>query len=226
VGNFDRTPLRQSSGVTGAGPIFHAVMLAAERRLHGPSSSSFPRDPIAEPPPTTTRREICALSGGVANAWCPIRRHEWTAAETAGLPCAWHHLSDGRLVTFWPPEYRQWARTHGLDLEMPPAPAADRVLPPGGHGERTAQAQGALAIVSPPPDATYLIDPTLRREFQTLPLRATAAAGGSVEWSVGGRVVGSADATRTFEWPLVPGRHRIVVRDQQGRTAETSVTVR
>ena len=32
VGNFDRKPLRNSSGVTGAGPIFHAVMLAAERR--------------------------------------------------------------------------------------------------------------------------------------------------------------------------------------------------
>ncbi|MEP6919181.1 MAG: penicillin-binding protein 1C, partial [Acidobacteriota bacterium] len=32
VGNFDRTPLRDSTGVTGAGPIFHSVMLAAERR--------------------------------------------------------------------------------------------------------------------------------------------------------------------------------------------------
>ena len=32
VGNFDRAPLRNSSGVTGAGPIFHAVMLAAARR--------------------------------------------------------------------------------------------------------------------------------------------------------------------------------------------------
>ena len=35
VGNFDRTPLRNSSGVTGAGPIFHGVMLAAERRVAG-----------------------------------------------------------------------------------------------------------------------------------------------------------------------------------------------
>ena len=33
VGNFDRTPLRNSSGVTGAGPIFHAVMLAAVARV-------------------------------------------------------------------------------------------------------------------------------------------------------------------------------------------------
>ena len=35
VGNFDRTPLRNSSGVTGAAPIFHGVMLAAERRAAG-----------------------------------------------------------------------------------------------------------------------------------------------------------------------------------------------
>ena len=34
VGNFDRTPLaRGASGVTGAGPIFHAVVLAARHRL-------------------------------------------------------------------------------------------------------------------------------------------------------------------------------------------------
>jgi len=35
VGNFDRTPLVGSSGVTGAGPLFHAVMLAAEHRVAG-----------------------------------------------------------------------------------------------------------------------------------------------------------------------------------------------
>ncbi len=35
VGNFDRTPLKSSTGVTGAAPIFHAVMLAAMRRVHG-----------------------------------------------------------------------------------------------------------------------------------------------------------------------------------------------
>ena len=35
VGNFDRRPLRNSSGVTGAAPIFQAVMLAAHRRAGG-----------------------------------------------------------------------------------------------------------------------------------------------------------------------------------------------
>src|SRR5512143_2852673 len=43
VGNFDRTPLQSSSGVTGAGPIFHAVMLAAMRRI-APASAATPGD--------------------------------------------------------------------------------------------------------------------------------------------------------------------------------------
>ena len=35
VGNFNRTPLRDSSGVTGAGPIFHDVMMAAVEHVRG-----------------------------------------------------------------------------------------------------------------------------------------------------------------------------------------------
>jgi penicillin-binding protein 1C len=40
VGNFDRTPLRGATGVTGAGPIFHAVMRAANARFGQPRRSA------------------------------------------------------------------------------------------------------------------------------------------------------------------------------------------
>ena len=40
------------------------------------------------------------------------------------------------------------------------------------------------------------------------------------------RVIGSATAEQSLEWALVSGQHRIVARDQQGRTAEAMVTVR
>jgi membrane carboxypeptidase/penicillin-binding protein PbpC len=83
-----------------------------------------------------------------------------------------------------------------------------------------------LTIVSPPADATYLIDPTLRREFQTLPLRVVASMSGPIEWTVSGRAVGTANADAALDWPLSTGHHRIVARDRQGRTAETMVTVR
>jgi penicillin-binding protein 1C len=75
VGNFDRTPLRDSTGVTGAGPIFHAVMLAAERRTR---AVRMPDALDASGPPAgTEQRDICALSGMIANAWCPTHQREW-----------------------------------------------------------------------------------------------------------------------------------------------------
>src|SRR5207249_3830996 len=70
VGNFDRTPLVGSSGVTGAGPIFHAIMLAAMRHAGGSLPSSADAATAARPEATEKRR-ICALSGMAASPWCP-----------------------------------------------------------------------------------------------------------------------------------------------------------
>ena len=58
--------------------------------------------------------------------------------------------------------------------------------------------------MNPPSGATYLIDPTLRREFQTLPLRVVAATPGTIEWQVAGRVVGSSSSEAALMWPLSP----------------------
>ena len=224
VGNFDRTPLRNSSGVTGAGPIFHAVMLAAERRASG-ASNVFSHEAIVSPPGTSVQREVCALSGQTANQWCPLRRREWVASESPSVPCSWHHVGEEGLLTFWPAEYRQWARSQGLDDATE---RDDRSTAPSRvqHVAASGEIQAALTIVSPAPDSTYLIDPTLRREFQTLPLRAVSVTDGPIEWSISGRAVASTNGGGAFEWPLAPGRHRIVARDRQGRTAETFITVR
>jgi penicillin-binding protein 1C len=224
VGNFDRTPLRNSSGVTGAAPIFHAVMLAAQRRIGGPSWPEAAEAIVAQPR-DTTRAEVCALSGMAANAWCPLRRREWVAAGAAPLPCSWHHHAGEGLLTFWPAEYHAWARQQGLTapaLVSDAAPARRELSGTGVHERKRTE----LEIVSPPEDATYLIDPTLRREFQTLPLRASSTSGGLVEWTVSGRAVGSSRSGAAVDWPLTPGRHRIVAKDDGGREAEVTVTVK
>jgi hypothetical protein len=180
-------------------------------------------------PATVEQREICALSGLAANAWCPLRQHEWVAVEAPSQPCSWHHHGDEGLLTFWPPEYRQWARAQGLDDAARPSARAEMIATSSADREPAARphpSRAPLTIVSPPDGATYLIDPTLRREFQTLPLRVAAATRGPIEWTVAGHVVGSADADGAIDWPLAPGQHRIVARDPQGRTAETTVIVR
>lgn len=230
VGNFDRRPLRNSSGVTGAGPIFHAVMLAAEQRLAG-AIAVMADGAIVAAPPTAVAREVCAESGATANAWCPLKRREWVASEQAELPCSWHHLTEHGLQTLLPVQFQAWARSEGRRVDGVTVESRDvaPATPPGRatrRQPRAATSVASFAIVSPPDGATYLIDPTLRREFQTLPLRALAAGARSVEWRLGGRLVGKAGADGQIEWPLTPGTHRFEATDERGRVAAATVTVR
>jgi len=223
VGNFDRSPLRNSSGVTGAGPIFHGVMLAAERRMAGHVDNAGV--PLAAAPANVERREICALSGMVANAWCPTKTTEWLPAETAAVPCSWHHASEDGLLTVWPAPYRQWAAEHGLSgVRLQPDSKDLRAKAVRLKPDTT---ESHFSIVNPPAGAVYLIDPTLRSQYQALALRAMAdRRAGEIEWTVDGRRVGAVQADRAFDWPLASGTHRISARDELGRTAEVSILVK
>ncbi len=86
------------------------------------------------------------------------------------------------------------------------------------------RASDPIIIQNPPQNATYLIDPTLRKEFQTLPLRATGASG-LVEWTIDGERVLPVSANGAIQWPLVPGRHRVTVVDARGRSASATFFV-
>jgi len=224
VGNFDRTPLRGSSGITGAGPIFHAVMLAAMERARG----AVPIDEHAallSRTPNVERREICALSGMIAGAACPTRASEWLPREGTHHDCTWHHASDHGLVTVWPDEYHDWARQNGIEVSprYPTAPArqtdAARARPSQRPGE------GSLTIVRPLPGAVFMLDPTLRPEFQTLTF-AARGGDGPLQWSVDGRALRTDERGDPERWPLAPGRHDVVGRDATGATAIARIDVR
>jgi penicillin-binding protein 1C len=58
VGNFDRTPLRNATGVTGAGPVFRSVMMAAEQRL----SNDGPVRELLTAPESLERTSLCRRS--------------------------------------------------------------------------------------------------------------------------------------------------------------------
>jgi penicillin-binding protein 1C len=221
VGNFDREPLRSSSGVAGAGPIFHSVMMAAVQRLRG--HVAIDDQPLMPAPSTVTRARICALSGMRANEWCPMQATEWVAAEADALPCSWHHHSDEGLLTIWPDRYRTWARAQGLLHDRPALTLASTA---SSAQPAIASSPLTLEIANPAADATYMIDPTLRAEFQTLPLRASGVHGGDVSWSIDGVAAGRSSADEPFHWPLAVGPHKITARDARGRTAEVSILVK
>src|SRR4029078_3327610 len=89
VGNFDREELRNSSGITGAGPIFHAVMLAARKNRNAST--------IIEPPADVEQVEICALSGARPSPWCPATDREWVRRDAPVEFCSWHYAHGARV---------------------------------------------------------------------------------------------------------------------------------
>ena len=72
----------------------------------------------------------------------------------------------------------------------------------------------------------YLLDSTLRPEFQALSLRSRGGAPGRREWSVDGTSIGSATGNDALRWPLARGTHEVEVRDDSGHAAVTHFVVR
>ena len=232
VGNFDRSPLIGSSGVTGAGPLFQAVMLAAEAHVAGSLHESA--DTVVDIPPGLTETTVCALSGMRAGDSCPVRRRERLPAAGAqagpdGFACTWHRRIDDGVATVWPDRYRAWAEAHRLigDADRAAARNARRSgpgsAPTGAHARDDA---AGLQIAHPAEGTVFLIDPTLRPEFQALAFRATGTDGNDVSWTVDGRAIGAARADQPVLWPLERGSHVASVRDGLGRTAVVSFVVK
>ncbi len=164
VGNFDRSELHNSTGVSGAAPIFNAVMLAAVKRTRGELPIGDYR-PIVEPPANVVRLPVCALSGLRPSTFCPAIDSEWLPSDTPAEFCSWHH--DGNVDL--PAEYQVEDRRPRLS-------------------SRPRQARAPVLHVTNPADgATFLIDPTLRASFQKL--RLQAASDLPVRWTVNGKGV-------------------------------------
>jgi penicillin-binding protein 1C len=222
VGNFDRKPLIGSTGVTGAAPIFHAVMLAAQRHVHGREEEHAL---LVSRPGDLREQTICALSGMRAGDACPMRTREWLPPDFSPLPCSWHHDSEDGLLTLWPDEYRVWAAGRGLSEPDNHIAAANRLSRLSERTDVRRASARRLEISNPPDGATYLIDPTLRMEFQTLPLRVLGAVG-AVEWTINGRQLGRARGNHSLTWPLARGKHVVRARDARGQLAEASILVK
>ncbi len=220
VGNFDHSPLTGSSGVMGAGPVFHDVMLAAEKRVLGRFPG--PADPpLAEVPAGFVPVTLCTLSGLKATSACPATLNERLAPGDVPPPCSWHTHSSGKVVVDWPAQYQNWALAkggNGVRKDQPGRPTAAQKREP---------AEPLFAVTNPPEGAIYLIDPTLRSQFQALPLRVAASgAPRRVVWEVDGAEAGRCNSDEPLLWPLKPGEHSACARDARGNSATVSFIVK
>lgn len=219
VGNFGGGAMIDVSGVTGAGPLFRDLML----HLHPPALPvrDFPR------PAGLVRAAVCPSSGQRPGPDCPGGMREWFREGTSPAEaCDVHRRVNGRVYEVHPPLYRSWMADVGLPLPAGGGwvtrPAADP-SPRAEEPEPRAPQPQRLAVAFPEDGATFRLDPILRREYQTLRLRAVVPDGvEQVEWLVDGRSLGRCPSPHTRDWPLTPGRHTITLRTG---TEEASVRI-
>jgi penicillin-binding protein 1C len=80
VGNADYTPMVNTTGLTGAGPIWAQFMTFAINEMMGGTPSPFVR------PPGIVDRVVCSVSGTEPSEWCPQQRSEIFAADQPPKP--------------------------------------------------------------------------------------------------------------------------------------------
>jgi penicillin-binding protein 1C len=213
VGNFDGSPMAGVSGVAGAGPLLHDLVVAAVRRR--PSMATLVDDVGTEVV------SVCPLSGHRATAACPHHRAERVVPGSIGdAPCEVHvrarvDLDDGllagpdchdrvteRVFEDHHARFRAWAEAAGRPLL--PRAASPR-CPRGvtvGHG-------GDLRVSFPTDGAVFVRDGALGDRREQIAIRIAAPSGARDLRVVVDGVAHSPEGSRLL-WALAPGDHSVV----------------
>jgi penicillin-binding protein 1C len=197
VGNFDGSPMREVSGVTGAGPILHSIF----DHLHTNYGTSWYRTPAG-----IVERNVHPLTGKLL-AETDLRgvREKFLTDRLppAESPADYDAAGNVQLG----PEYTDWFRSAENSVR-------DRAV--------LAAANDALQITSPLPGSVYLVDPDVP-STKKIPLIANGAT--EVEWQSESLSCRS-ESGRDFAL-ATDGEHRILVTDRaSGRRAETWIRIR
>lgn len=197
AGNFNGAPMREVSGVTGAGPILHAIF----DYLHANHGTSW-----YPTPGTIVERTIHPLTGKLlADNDARGVRERFLADHLPPVEATTDYDESGRVQLAG--EYTEWFRSAENSVR-------DRAV--------LANANNELLITSPLPGSIYVVDPDVPSSSR-IPLTANGA--GKLEWrsdSLSCRSESGRDFALAAE-----GEHRLVVTDPAtGRQAETYIRIR
>ncbi|MGB8166303.1 MAG: penicillin-binding protein 1C [Chthoniobacteraceae bacterium] len=197
AGNFDNSPMRDVSGVTGAAPIMHAVMNQLHAR-YGTSWFSTPREIV--------EREVHPITGRLLTSSRPDAvREKFIVGKLPPEESPGDYDANARAVLG--PEFGEWSRSAENGM------TARTAVEPG---------ESPLRVVGPLPGTTFLVDPDLPSSGR-VPLRASGPS--AIKWECDSLEVRETDG-RTFAIAK-EGDHKLVARDPAtGRTAETWIRVK
>jgi penicillin-binding protein 1C len=197
VGNFDGAPMREVSGVTGAGPILHSIF----DYLHANRGTTWYRTPEA-----IVERTIHPLTGKLLADGDTRGVHEkFVAGQIPPAECAADYDENGNVRLS--AEYSDWFRSAENSVR-------NRTV--------LADASDELLITSPLAGSIYVVDPDVPSS-RRIPL--IASGGGQVQWESESLTCQSNAGIDFAE--AAEGEHRLVAVDRAtGRRAETRIKIR
>lgn len=230
VGNFDGSPNPALIGGKLAAPLFFASIdsLRTQHLLSG-LAESIP----AFKPDTVAQIEVCAASGDLPNADCPVRALSWFIPgkspirtstlhravyfdpRTGGVVCP--NASEGRreIVEFWDSDMLRLFGQAGMPRRQPPH------LPDCYRS--SASIDDAPRIVSPSRSGTYALR---LGKSSTLALKANTTASGSIYWFANQSFIAKTGPSEAYSWlPSHTGHYLISAVDAEGRSASIEIRV-
>jgi penicillin-binding protein 1C len=199
VGDFSGRPMDRVSGISGAGPLLHRIMLLTAQRY----------DPGVLLKPEETGGAavtICPLSGEIAGPDCPHQTEWFTRGTAPTRVCGWHR--NGNVVL--PAIYQDWAEQSGI--------RSREFLVMEGASEDSASTR--FHITSPASGDRYSVPPGVEADYATIALRSAGATNpAAIRWAVNGTPV---QGTR---WKLVPGQFTVTARTRTGQVDSVHIEV-
>jgi penicillin-binding protein 1C len=193
VGNFDGAPMQKVSGVMGAAPLWHRIML----HLHEQ------QEPTPFPLPVNlVKRPICALSGARPTPACPAVVEEYFFSEDIQ---AYDRQPD--------PFYQEIQRGNGQSSYQLKLPSeynewlAMQLLPQTEAGIANSS---SLRIVAPHNGDYFLLEPG-EPAAQRIQFKLATTPNQPVEWRLNGSLLGTQSGNSWF-WNPQPGLWTLEVK--------------
>ncbi len=228
VGNVSGEGSPDLVGVEVAAPLLFSIF----QEISGENSKSWLRKPSG-----VGERNVCALSGELANDICPSVRRAYYIKNVSSLAhckihreiivdsktgyslcraCASGKEVESKVVEFWPSRLNSWLISRSVATALPEHD-------PSCSGELSDQAP---VVSSPESFGVYKIRIDAPLEHQQILLAASVSPDcARVHWFVDNNLLTtSAPSERVFYQPI-PGKHRVMCVDDQGRSVSVDFTV-
>ena len=248
VGNFNGQNNPAFIGVEAAAPLFFRIVdaLRAEKLDPGEIASAAPSN--------LQRIQVCAASGDLPNAECPVTAPAWMIAgksplkqstlhrtvmidtRTGQRACQSNAYTKNEVFEFWPSDMRALFKKAGLPLRTPPSgecPNDAVAWSPNAANALSANAP-ANADINGSDTAPHITSPLrgvvhLQRlnKPEALSLKAEADVNsGTLRWFANDAFIGSTKAGEGINWtPPNAGRYTLRVVDAHGLGDSREVVV-